>query len=122
MADPNIAEVTPAPPLEITITPRPGPQTFTPTGRGDLGAGAADESEDLGSQFLKMTQLQQGRAARDVLDRLAAEGVPKAAATAVGTAVAASQGPAAPEGGPTETAGRSFGESVGGGFLLGCGK
>lgn len=113
MADPNLAEVTPTAPLEITVTPRTGAQTFTPTGRGDLGAGAADESEDLGSQFLKMTQLQQGRAARDVLDRLAVEAAPKAAATAVGTAVAASQETAPAEGGPTETRGGGFAETVG---------
>ena len=110
MADPNIAEVTPAAPLEITVTPRQKVQVFRPEGEDNLGSG---EGENMGDQFLRMTQLQQGRAARDVLDRLSSEGAPKAAATAVGTAIAATQDAPPIEGGPTETTSRSFGDVVG---------
>ncbi len=107
MADPDIAEVTP--PLQITVTPKPKAQTFTPAGTSDLGAGP--ETENLGDQFLRMTQLQQGRAAREVLDRLSVGDVaPKAVATAAGT-VAAADAPI--ETAPTETQDRSFGDSVG---------
>jgi len=120
MADPDIAEVTPNPPLEITVTRKPVDQTFTPEGKSNLGAGGAQEpqpiveTENMGDQFLKMTQLQQGRAARQMLDQLSVESAPKAAAAAIGSAVAASSDTVpAPEGGPTSASDRSFGDSVG---------
>ena len=72
MADPNIA--TAPEPLEITITPKP---TFA---RDIASDGPPDErprefgkdAGTMGDQYLRLSQLQQGRAAREALDRLAA--------------------------------------------------
>ncbi len=125
MADtsPDVAEVA-APPLEITISKKPsyavdipseGPEN-APARQFGQDAGIV-ETEDMGSQFLKLTQLQEGRAARAILDRLATDNAKPAAKAAVGAvsaAVAASSSePPQGEGLPQETQGRSFGESVG---------
>lgn len=117
MTDTSIAEVSPGP-LVIDIGRKPsfapdlpsdGPAAAPPR---EFGQDAGQETGTMGDQFLRQAQLQQGKAARDVLDRLAAEGAPKAAASAVGSAIAATSGGSEPS--PTESASRSFGDRVGG--------
>jgi len=122
MADPNIAEVTPQP-LVIDIGRQPsfardlpsdGPPAAPPRELGQDAAinPSANESGTFGDKFMRQTQLQQGRAAREMLDRLSSEGVPKAAASAVGSALSTASGPE-PEPGPASPPERSFGERVG---------
>ena len=122
MADPNIAEVTPQP-LVIDIGRKPsfapdlpseGVPAAPPREFGqDAGLNpSANESGTFGDKFMREAQLQQGRAARDLLDRLSSEGVPKAAAGAAGAALSATSGPES-EPSPTATQDRSFGDRVG---------
>ncbi len=77
MADTEVAER--GPPLEITITRKPsyapdvpsdGPPAAPPR---EFGQDAGLGERTFGDEYLRQAQLQQGRAAREVLDRLAAE-------------------------------------------------
>lgn len=81
MADTEVADAPNAPPLEITITPK---QTFAPdiASEGataapirpvgqDAGVGVTDQTP-FGDTYMKLAQLQQGRAAREALDKLTA--------------------------------------------------
>lgn len=87
------------PPLEITITPSPQPQGFADDmpaapdpGTGPLSPAEAERGT-FGDAYLKLAQLEQGRAARAVLDKLASEGTaaPKAT-TGAETAAASARG------------------------------
>ncbi len=123
MADPNIAEVTPqplvidmgrkpnfAPDLPSEGAPAAPPREF---GR-DAGVNpSANESGTFGDKYTREAQLQQGRAAREMLDRLGSEGVPKAAVSAGAAALAASSAQPEGEPSPSGSKGGGFAESVG---------
>lgn len=99
-------------PLEITITRTPQDQEFAPDAPSTPEQGVAPvpapveepEGSSFGDTYLKIAQLEQGRAARAILDKLATEGVESApkpkAGDDVGRAAAA-------------VAGRSVGEIAG---------
>lgn len=82
-------------PLEITVTPKPVDQKFTPEGKGNLGSGLSpvpEESGTMGDQYLRLTQAQEAKAAREILKRLGegeASAAPKGGAAATAPDAAA---------------------------------
>jgi len=100
MADPNQG----AQPLEITITPKPGgfapdiasegPAAAPPREFGqDPGQAEGEQQGSFGDAYLRMAQLQQGRAAREALERLTAGETSTASRSSSGAAA----GPGIPE-------------------------
>jgi len=70
MADPDL--IAQAPPLEITVSPTARPPTFTPEGRTGGGAGAGGQAAPtIGDDYLRQTQAEQARHAREILGGLA---------------------------------------------------
>lgn len=112
MADPGTAA-----PLEITISPKPsfapdiaidGPAVAPPRPIGqDAGQPDHQAGDTFGDTYTKLAQMQEGRAARAILDRLAAE--EGAAATKAAQPAADALEQAAPR---AAAAGRSFGSAV----------
>lgn len=62
-------------PLEITVTPRPVAPTFTPEGGNNLGAGLSPVPDEpsMGDQYLRLSQANEAKAAREILLKLGAE-------------------------------------------------
>ncbi len=125
MADPNIAEVTPQP-LVIDVGRKPsfapdipsdGPAVAPPRAFGQDAGGnpSANEGGTFGDKYMREAQLQQGRSAREILERLSQDSVPKAAAGAAASALSAvSGGEGEAEPAPSKpTTDRSMGERLG---------
>lgn len=106
MGNPATVDPTAAPPpLEITVTKKPsfapdiaseGPAAAPPRSFGQ-DAGVADTGT-FGDTYMKLAQLQQGRAAREALDKLGAEAKPVAGVAEGERAPAAATEPEAPTG------------------------